>query len=100
MSRYTVYVSPQAYRDIDETYEYIRTELFAEDAALRLVEDIEEAILSLEEMPERGAERKVGAYAYKGYRQLFVKNYTVVYRVDADAKEVMIITVKYSHQNF
>lgn len=100
MSSYTVYVSPQAYRDIDEIYEYISTELFAEDAAIRLVEDIEEAILSLEEMPERGAERKVGAYAYKGYRHLFVKNYTIVYRVDTDAKEVMIITVKYSHQNF
>jgi plasmid stabilization system protein ParE len=72
LSSYTVYVSPQAYRDIDEIYEYIRTELFAEDAAIRLVEDIEEAILSLEEMPERGVERKVGAYAYKGYRQLFL----------------------------
>lgn len=51
-------------------------------------------------MPERGAERRTGTYAYKGYRQLFVKNYTIVYRVDADAKDVMIITVKYSHQNF
>ncbi len=100
MSSYTVYVSPQAYRDIDKTYEYIKTELFAEDAALRLVEDIEEAIFSLEELPERGAERKVGAYAYKGYRQLFSKNYTIVYRVDTDAKEVMIITARYSHRNF
>lgn len=44
--------------------------------------------------------RKVGVYANKGYRQLFVKNYTIVYRVDNDEKEVMIITVKYSHQNF
>lgn len=37
MSSYTVYVSPQAYRDIDEIYEYIRTELFAEDAAIRII---------------------------------------------------------------
>ena len=47
MDKYTVFFSPQAYRDIDETYEYIRTELFAEKAALDLVDDIEDAILSL-----------------------------------------------------
>ena len=63
MDKYTVLISPQAYRDIDETYEYIRTELFAEKAALDLVDDIEDAILSLENMPDRGAERKVGIYA-------------------------------------
>ena len=91
MDKYTVLISPQAYRDIDETYEYIRTELFAEKAALDLVDDIE---------PDRGAERKVGIYAGKGYRQLFVKNYTIVYRVEDLSKTVMIITVKFSHQNF
>ena len=51
-------------------------------------------------MPDRGAERKVGIYAGKGYRQLFVKNYTIVYRVEDLSKTVMIITVKFSHQNF
>ena len=100
MDNYTILISPQAYRDIDETYEYIRTELFAEKAALDLVDDIEDAILSLENMPDRGADRKVGIYAGKGYRQLFVKNYTIVYRVEDLSKTVMIITVKFSHQNF
>lgn len=100
MDKYSVFISPQAYRDIDATYEYIRTELFAEKAALDLVDAIEEAILSLETLPERGAERKIGIYADKCYRQLFVNNYTIVYRVDNTSKVVMIITVKYSHQNF
>ena len=65
-----------------------------------MVNEIEEAILSLEQLPERGAERKVGIYANKGYRQLFVKNYTIVYRADKKSKTVIVITVKYSHQNF
>lgn len=99
MSKYKVYISPQAYRDIDETYEYISQELYSEKAANDLVDRIEASILSLEEMPERGAERKVGIYANKGYRQLFVNNYIIVYRVDNSKKTVMIITVKYSHQN-
>ena len=100
MDRYTVYVSPQAYRDIDEIYRYIATELLAPDTASGMIDEIEEAILSLEQFPERGAERKVGIYANRGYRQLFVKNYTIVYRADKESKTVMTITVKYSHQDF
>ena len=100
MDRYTVYVSPQAYRDIDEIYRYLAAELQAPDTASGMVDEIEEAILSLEQLPERGAERKVGIYANKGYRQQFVKNYTIVYRTDNESKTVMIITVKYSHQNY
>ena len=33
------------------------------DTALNMVERLENAILSLEELPERGALRRVGAYA-------------------------------------
>ena len=47
--------------------------------ALNLVGRIEDAILSLETMPYRCPERKRGAYANRGYRQLFVENYTVVF---------------------
>jgi len=38
-----------------------------------LIDELEKAILTLDFMPYRGAERKVGAYANKGYRQVFVK---------------------------
>jgi addiction module RelE/StbE family toxin len=100
LDRYTVFISPQAYRDLEEIYAYIATELLVPYTAADLVDEIEEAILSLEQLPERGAERKTGIYANKGYKQLFVKNYTIVYRVDSDSKTVLIITVKYSHQNF
>ena len=100
MDKYSVLISPQAYREIDEIYKYIKDELFAEDAANNLVDLLEGAILSLDELPQRGAERKVGTYAYQGYRQLFVKNYTIIYRIDEEGKRVIIITVKYSHSNF
>ena len=100
MNKYTVYVSPQAYREIDEIYRYIKEELLAENAAMDLIDDFEKAILSLDTLPYRGAERKVGIYAYQGYRQLFVKNYTIIYRIDEEAKTVIIITVRYSHSNF
>ena len=47
-------------------------------------------------MPYRGATRKIGRYANAGYRQLFVENYTIVYRIDEDKKLVIIVTVRYT----
>lgn len=100
MDKYVVYLSPKAYRDLDEIYEYICENLLANEAAKRTVSAIEQAILSLGYMPYRGAERKVGIYANKGYRQLFINNYIVVYRIDEETDTVIVITVKYIHQNF
>ena len=100
MDNYEVFLSPQAYRDLDEIYGYIKEELLAENAANSTATAIEKAILSLGYMPYRGAERKVGEFANKGYRQLFVNNYIVVYRVDEGKSTVIIVTIKYYHQNF
>ena len=61
---------------------------------------IEDAILSLETMPYRCPERKRGAYANRGYRQLFVENYTVVFRIDEAKKTVIVVTVRYSPSEF
>jgi hypothetical protein len=44
-------------------------------------------------------ERTVGAYANKGYRQLFIKNYTVIYRIEEVEKRVIVVTVVYSRRN-
>ena len=63
-------------------------ELLAPDAADNLIKDIEKAILSLENTPERGSQRKTGTYAYKGYRQIFVRNYVIIYKVFPIKKEV------------
>ena len=93
-------ISPRAYQNIDDIYEYIAKDLFATQTAMNLVDKLEKAILSLETMPQRFAKRQVGAYANRGYRQLFVKNFTVIYRIDETAKKVFIITVRYSKSNF
>ena len=82
MDKYKVKLFKRAAKDIAEIYDYICKEFKAPETAENLAEEMEEAILSLEEMPYRGAERKVGRYAGKGYRQLFIKNFTVVYKID------------------
>lgn len=100
MGKYSIKLSPQAYDDLDQIYEHIALEIQAPDAALSTVKTIEDAILSLDDMPGRGALRKTGEYANCGYRQLFVKNFTIVYRIDETDRLVIIITVRYSRRNF
>lgn len=90
----------RAYRDLDGIYAYIAATLLEPGAAQKLLDALEEAIFSLRELPQRGAPRKNGLYAYKGYRQLLIKNFTVIYRVDEFNKQVVIVTVRYSKSQF
>ena len=100
MVKYQVKITPQAFRDIDMIYDYIARHLLEPGTANNLVDEIEAGIFSLEEIQNRGAPRRIGNYANKGYRQLFIKNYTIVYRVDETEKQVIIVTVKYSGSDF
>ena len=100
MDDYAVKLLSRAYRDLDGIYAYIANALLEPGTAEKLIDTLEEEILSLEHFPERGAPRKTGAYANKGYRQLFVKNFTVVYRVNKKQKQVIVVTVRYSRSQF
>ena len=98
--QYKVKLMSRALRDLDSIYAYIAQTLLEPGTALNLVSEIENEILSLEHFPYRCPIRRVGAYANKGYRQLFVKNYTVIFRVDEAEKTVIIVTVRYSASQF
>lgn len=100
MDKYSVKMTSRARRDLDSIYYYIAHTLLEPRTALCLVNRIEEAILELDQMPYRCPERNRGIYAYQGYREFLVENYTAIYRVDEEAKTVVIITVQYSARNF
>ncbi len=100
MDKYNVSLTSRALRDLDDIYVYIAQTLLVPETALGMVDKIEKEILSLEEMPYRFPERKTGAYANKGYRQLFVGNYTVIYRIDEKRRQVIVITIRYSPSQF
>lgn len=100
MDKYTVKLYARANRDLDGIYTYIAENLLGPGTALNMVDELENAIFSLEQLPERGAIRRVGAYANGDYRQLFVKNYVIIYHVLKEKKEVHIVTVRYTPSNF
>lgn len=99
MEQYEVLLSPKALRNLDAIYAYVAHELLAEGTAEALIDALEAGIFSLEQMPYRCPERTVGAYANRGYRQLLVKNYTIIYRIQEKQKKVIIVTVVYSRSN-
>ena len=98
--KYTVKLYPRAYRDLDEIYSYIAVNLTEPDTASKMVSAIEEAVYGLEQFPKRGSKRKNGVYANQEYRQIFVSNYTIIYRVYDEKQEVHIITVRYAPSQF
>ena len=100
MDRYNVRLYAKAYRDIEEIYTYIAENLLELDIAEGMAARLEAAISSLERFPGRGAVRKIGSHADKGYRQLFVKNFTIVYRILEEKGEVHIVTVRYTPSSF
>ena len=100
MDKYNVKFMSRALRDLDGIYGYIAKTLLEPDTAMNLVEQIEKGIYSLEKMPYRCPERRRGPYANRGYRQLLVENYTVIYRVDEARKLVIVVTIRYSPSNF
>ena len=96
MAKYTIKLLQSASRDLDNIYNHIADDFKEIDTA----EKMANAILSLDEMPYRGSVRKTGAFANRGYRQLFVKNFTIVYRIDETGKMVIIVTVRYTPSSF
>ncbi len=72
--------------DLDGIYTYIANNLLEPTAASKMINELETTILNLENFPERGAIRRIGAFANQGYRQLFHRNYSIIYRVLKEKK--------------
>lgn len=72
LDKYNVKLYPRAYRDLNDIYTYIVGNTLNTIIVSNLINEIEIAIFSLENFPERGAIRQDGIYANKDYRQLFI----------------------------
>lgn len=55
MDKYEVKLYARAYRDMEDIYAYIANNLHDPNAAQNIIDEIENAVFSLELMPERGA---------------------------------------------
>lgn len=95
MDKYKVKLNPRAIHELDSIYKYIANEKLAPENAKGQIDRIKKAILNLNTFPQSHQERNEGRYAGKGYRQLLIDNYIVIFRIDETCKIVYVVTIQY-----
>ena len=100
MGEYRVIISDSAKQDIRNTASYIKNDLQEPVIAERTTEAILDAILTLEDMPERIGFVRDERLAEKKIRGLQVKNYTAFFVINEDARKVEIVRVIYSRRDW
>ncbi|MDD3364663.1 MAG: type II toxin-antitoxin system RelE/ParE family toxin [Syntrophomonas sp.] len=86
MGKYSVEYLPLAYDDLDDIFSYIVAD--DPEAAATLLDEIDAAILHLEEFLDMGVTPKNRRLANKGYKMLIVNAYLVFYVVIGDIAEI------------
>ena len=90
-NKYVLKFAPKANEDMEEIFDYISGKLFAEVAAINLLEKIEESIMRLEEFPFSCSLVTDELLKNKGYRKLLV---------DETHRKVIVMRVLYGAQNY
>ena len=100
MERYNVILSLEARADIREIVRYIAKELREPSTAEQMLDRIDEAVASLEIMPEKYALVADEYLASCGIRMVVVKKYLIFYTVEHSKSEVNISRVLYGKRNW
>ena len=95
MSSYEVRVTPSAMAQIWDAVCYVRDELCMQQAAVRLLDEIEEAVRGLSSMPNRFHAVGVEPLLSSGVRRMNVRGYSIFYRVDEASSTVDVSAVLY-----
>lgn len=89
---YSVYLTDDAARDIEDLYDYISRNDSPEKATY-VLDRIEEAFTSLSENPTRGVyPRELIDLGIKEYRQVFFKPFRIIYTIKEKVVYVVLIT--------
>ncbi|MCK9996592.1 MAG: type II toxin-antitoxin system RelE/ParE family toxin [Candidatus Krumholzibacteria bacterium] len=88
---YSVDLTDDAARDLDELYSYIDRHDVPGKADL-VLERIEKVLVSLTEKPERGVyPRELLDLGIRDYREVFFKPYRIIYRIIGNSVFVLLI---------
>lgn len=99
MDKYKISIYPKAFKELDEIFKYIAIEKQSPENAKAQTDRIRQALQLLEVFPQSHQERLEGRYAKRGYRQLLIDNYIVIYKIDEVNKMVYIVTIQYAGRN-
>ena len=93
-----LHYSTDAIRDLDEIWDYILTELSNPSAAEKVVNQIMDKALQLEEFPRKGALLSSVTSMITDYRFLVSGNYLMFYRIEGN--DVYIDRVLYDRRDY
>lgn len=96
---YTVKITSQAEEQIQETIYYIAHELKAPDAALHLLDTLENSIASLSHYPQRVALISEEPWRTQGIRRLPVKNFLIYFWIDDANMKVQVTALIYGKRD-
>lgn len=96
--RLTVEIFPLAAKDLEDIFKYISVDLCNRSAALKLIEDFEQAFDRVSLFPESYALIKNEHVKDKTLRKIVVKDYLVFYRVKNDS--IQVIRVVYGMRDY
>ena len=99
MDEYKVKITPQASVQMLEIFSYISSTLNEPIAAERLIDDLQNSILSLGTMPKRVALVDEEPWRSYGVHKMPVKNFLVYFWINDELKEVHIIAVIYGRRD-
>lgn len=97
---YKLFVSEDAHMDIDGITHYIAYELNNLKAATDFLDDLEISYRHMLENPYIYALCSDVRLGRQGYRRVIIKNYTIFYLIDEEDKNVYVVRVMYSPNNY
>lgn len=97
--KYEVFTTEQAAADLRAIFEYIAYELLAGAERSQSLDRLEQAILSLDEMPERYQLYEKEPWKERNLRIMPVDHYLVFYIPKNEEKTVTIIRVMYGRRD-
>lgn len=100
MVEYRVDISEPAENDICNIIRYISAQFMAPATAVKMLDDIEEALGGLAEMPQKCSPVTDEKLASMGYRKLLIKNYIAFFMIDEKAKVVDIERILYARRDW
>ena len=96
---YNVKITSQAEKQMQEIMYYIAHELKAPDAALHLLDALEDSFASLAQFPQRVILVEDEPWHTNGIHRLPVKNFLVYFWIDEDNMRVQVTAVIYGKRD-
>ena len=100
MANYRVEVSEPAEKDLRDIIRYIASQLSAPVSAIKMMNIIEDALMSLAHIPQKCPTVSDERLASMGYRKLLVKNYIAFFSIDEKEKVVNVERILYTRRDW